>query len=287
MQMTHMRNEYIDLCSGKIWIQKTRIQGQESITFRFDNDTVLDSEVMEAIRKHGAWHLYCGRRWSGADLSVFKPVAAIVKKLTLPAEKSTKIVGVDCLSKLESLSISGDLSELDFTKFTELRSLTVNEWCKAGNWHLCESLQDVLVDVAMANLEKLKALKNLKSLSCGRGLKSFEGIADLPALRELRVGNCHLATLESLGDLPNLRLLLLNLMPKLQSLKGIEGSLNLEDLDVSQCGGLRDVSAISMLKKLQNLQLAFCPHIKSLNGIKLPKDCKVDFVPGGKIADGF
>jgi hypothetical protein len=282
-----MRDQYENLSSGRIWIQRTRIQGKESVTFRFDNDTVLDSDAMDAIRKHGAWHLYCSELWRGGDLSVFKPVADIVRKLSLPAEKSTKIIGLNCLINLEATSASGDVSGVDYTKLTKLKSLNVNQNSKGGNWHLCESLEHLLVDVPVANLKKLKALKNLRSLSCGRGLKSFEGIADLPALRELRVGGSHLPSVESLGHLPELRLLLLNLMPKLESLKGIESLPNLEELDVTQCGGLRDVSAVSALKKLKRLELAFCPHIKPLDGIKLPPDCKVDFVPKGKVGDGF
>lgn len=285
--MINVRDEYKNLSEGRIWIQWMRIQGEESVIFRFDNDTALDSEVMEAIRKHGAWHLYCSEYWHGADLAVFKPVADIVKKLSLPAEKSTRIVGLNCLVNLESTSASGDVSEVDYTKLTKLKSLNVNQNCKGGNWYLCESLDHLLIDVPTANLKKLKALKNLRSLSCGRGLKSLEGIADLPALRELRIGACHLHSLESLGYLPKLRLLLVNLMPKLESLKGLEGLPNLEDLDVTQCGGLRDVSALAALTKLKQLVLAFCPHITSLDGIKLPPDCKVDFVAKGKIGDGF
>jgi len=101
------------------------------------------------------------------------------------------------------------------------------------------------------------------------------------------VGNTHLASLESLGHLPSLRFLLLNLMPKLQSLHGIEGLTQLERLDVSQCGGLRDVSAVSSLSNLQRFTLSCCPHIKSLEGVAIPQGCGVDFAPGGKVSDEF
>jgi hypothetical protein len=286
--MINMRDQYITLASGKNWLlQRNIIQGQESVSFSFYRDTVLDAEVMAAIRQHGAWHLYSTNRWSGADLSVFKPVADIVKKLSLPAEKTTKIVGLNCFVNLESLSASGDFSEVDFARLTKLKSLNVNENSKGGNWHLCESLDHLMISVSMANLKKLKALKNLRSLSSTRALKSFDGIADLPNLRELRVGACHLPSVESLGRLPNLRLLLLNLMPKLESLKGIEGLPNLEELEVTQCGGLRDVSAIAALKQLKKLTLLHCPHLKSLDGVKLPPDCKVEFEAKGKVGDGF
>lgn len=276
------------LASGKSWlVQWKSFQREESISLTFDSDTVLDSSVMEAIRKYGAWHLYCRRDWSGADMSVFTPVADVVTKLSLPAEKSTKIVGLDCLMNLETLSISGDLAQVDFTKLTKLRSLTVTEWCKGGNWHLCKSLEVLRPEVPMANFKKLNALKNLQSLSCGRGLKSFEGLADLPVLRELLVGNTHLASLESLGHLPSLRYLLLNLMPKLQSLHGIEGLTHLEELEVTQCGGLRDVSDISALPNLKRFTLSSCPHMKTLAGVKVPQGCGVDFAPGGKVGDEF
>lgn len=283
-----MDYDFKTLARGKDWVvQWKQLQGEESVSLTFDNDTVLDATVMAAVRKHRAWHLFCRQCWSGDDLSVFKPVADIVEKLSLSSEKSTKIVGLDCLVNLKEIGISGDVSQVDFTKFTSLRSLTVSEKCKGGNWHLCESLDFLLLDVRTPNLKKLKALRNLRSLSCGRGLKSLEGIADLPALRELRIGACHLPSLESLGCLPKLQLLLVNLNPKLENLKGIEGLPNLETLDVSQCGALRDVSAISSLKKLKFLELAFCPHITSLDGISLPENCEVDFVPNGKVSDGF
>lgn len=260
--------------------------------FIFNNDTVLDSTKLAEIQENVlgrdlSWSLYCDSWWSGGDLSVFKPVAEHVKKISLPCEKKIKVIGLDCLVNLVQMSVSGDVSEVDFTKFTQLRLLSVNEGCAHGNWHLCESLNHLLIDVPTANLKKLKALKNLWSLSVGRGLKSFEGIADLLALRELRVGGCHLPSVETLGRLPELQLLLLNLMPKLTSLKGIEGLSNLEDLSVTQCGGLRDVSAISVVTKLKKLELNCCPHIKSLDGIKLPQDCVIDFTPKGKVGDAF
>jgi hypothetical protein len=283
-----MDYDFKTLASGKNWIiEWNRIRGKESVSLTFRNDTILDSTVLDAIRKHKAWHLYCSERWAGGDLSVFRPVADIVEKISLPAEKSTRIKGLDCLVNLKTMSISGDLSEVDFTKLTRLRSLTVNEECKDGNWHLCKSLDHLLINVPTLNLRKLKALKNLRSLSCGRGLKSLDGIADLPALKELRIGPSHLLSLQSLGHLPNLRLLLVNLLPKLESLNGIEGLPTLEELDVTQCGGLRDVSAISALTKLKMLTLQFCPQIKSLNGIKTPATCNVDFLPNGRVADGF
>ncbi len=282
-----MRDQYEKLSRGKANITKMRIQGKESVMFEFGNNTVLDTEVMEAIRKHGAWHLYCSDFWNSGDFSVFKPVADIVKKITVSAEKSTIIKGLNCLEGLETVNVDGDVSEVDFTQLKKLRSLTISQNCRGGNWQLCESLDYLLVDVSLPNLKKLKALKNLRSLSCCKGVKSFEGIADLPALRELRVGACHLASLESLGQLPKLQLLLLNLMPKLINLKGIEGLPNLEDLHVSQCGGLRDVTAISTLKKLKKLLIEYCPHIGSLEGVQLAPDCQVEFQPKGKVGDGF
>ena len=268
---------------------EAELKKQNWRTFRFDSDTVLDSAKLAEIREnpHLSWHLYCESWWAGDDLSVFKPVADSVKKISLPVERGIKVIGIDCLVNLAVMSISGDVSEVDFTKFSHLRHLSVNESCRQGNWHLCESLNYLLIDVPTVNLKKLKALKNLWSLSVGRGLKSFEGVADLPALRELRVGGCHLPSIESLGDLPELRLLLLNLMPKLANLKGIEGLPNLEDLSVTQCGALRDVSAISTLTKLMMLELNCCPHIRSLNSVKLPTDCAVDFIPKGKVGDAF
>jgi Leucine-rich repeat (LRR) protein len=261
--------------------------------FTFNNDTVLDAAKLADIQGSNrwgtnlSWHLFCDSWWAGRDLSVFKPVAGHVKRISLPCEKGTKVIGLDCLVNLVEMSVSGNVSEVDFTRFSRLRLLSVNEGCVGGNWHLCESLNHLSIDVPIANLKKLRALKNLCSLCVGRGLKSFEGIADLPELTELRVGNCRLASLESLGKLSRLQLLLLNLMPKLTSLKGIEGLSNLETLDVTQCGGLQDISSISKLKNLKELKFGFCPQIKTLSDVKLPGDCKVTFVPGGKVGDGF
>ena len=262
--------------------------------FTFNNDTVIDSKALTEIRETGkrqanppAWHLYCDDWWTGGDLSVFQPIADLVKRISLPCEKGTKVIGLDCLVNVETMAISGDLSEVDFTRFNRLRSLNVNEGSSRGNWHLCRSLDHLLIDVPISNLAKLKSLKNLRSLSVGRGLKSFEGIADLPALRELRVGGCHLASLDSLGKLPQLQLLLLNLMPKLTNLNGIEGLSGLEDLSVTQCGCLQDVSTISALTRLKKLELNCCPHIKSVDNLKLPAGCTIDFVSGGKVGDAF
>jgi len=283
-----MALQFKPLARGKDWdIEWLLRNGQESICFTFNNSTFIDSAALDAIRQHRAWHFYCSELWSGADLSVFAPVADIVEKIALPARKTVPIIGLDSLINLREINISGHVDAIDFTKFANLRSLMVNEQCRGGNWPLCASLDTLSVNVTLPNLTKLAALKNLRVLSCGRGLKSFQGISGLPSLTELRIAGTHLNSLETLGNLPNLEFLLLNLMPKLQTLKGIEGLTALTTLDVTQCGSLRDVTSISTLTTLKKLELYFCPHIKTLVNIKLPADCKIDFQPNGKVSDGF
>lgn len=218
---------------------------------------------------------------------MFAPIAEQIHKVSLSAEKTGTITGLNCLYGIEHLSVSGNASTVDFGKFQRLKTFYVNEDFRGGKWWECESVEFLMLSVAVPNLKKFHRMKKLNSLSIGKGLKSFEGIEDLPALRELRIGGSHLPSIESLGQLPNLRLLMLNLMPKLKSLKGLEGLTGLEVLDVTQCGGLEDVSAISELKNLKNLELGCCPHIHSLDGIAIPDDCAVSFVPGGKVSDGF
>lgn len=283
-----MNYDFKTLAQGKFWnVQWLRIRGEEQICLTLENGFTVDAEMLNAVLEHKAWHLYFSDRWTGSTLSVFAPIAEQITKLSLGDEKGVKIEGLQCFQLLSTLSVGGDISGTDFTLLRCLKNLTVTERCNRGNWHECESLEHLLIDVPTANLKKLKALKNLRSLSVGRGLKSLEGATDLRTLRELRIGACHLDSLESMGELPNLRLLLLNLMPKLTSLAGVDGASNLEELDVTQCGGLADVSAISRLSKLQKLTLHFCPLIKSLEGVKIPPACKVFFGGGGKVREGF
>lgn len=283
-----MNYDYKVLAQGPAWnVQWKRIRGEESVSLAIERGVQVSEALLSAAQQHRAWHLYFADYWEGGSLRVFEPIQKQITKVSLPAENKTKIQELDCFRFIEKLSISGDLTEVNFRGFEKLHSLNVNEKAKGGNWHECISLEHLQINVPNPNLKKLKALKNLRSLSVGRGLKSLEGASDLPALRELRIGACHLPSLESLGQLQHLRLLLLNLMPKLTSLVGVEGAPNLEELDVTQCGGLADVTAISSLSKLQKLTLHFCPLIKSLDGVNIPAACKVSFGGGGKVREGF
>lgn len=283
-----MNYDYKILAQGPAWdVQWKRIRGEESVSLNIERGVQVTESLLSAARQHKAWHLFSANRWDGGSLSVFEPLQGQITRLSLSAEKTTKIEGLEGFRHLNILEIGGDLSAIDFSKMLSLKSLVLIFLSKGGNWHECASLEHLLIDVPTTNLKKLKALKNLRSLSVGRGLKSLEGATNLPALRELRIGACHLASLESMGKLPNLRLLLLNLMPKLTSLRGLDGAPNLEELDVTQCGGLNDVTAIEKLSKLRKLTLHFCPLIKSLDGVMIAPDCKVSFGGGGKVREGF
>lgn len=280
--------DYKYLAQRRDWsIEWLCTRGKESVILKVEYETIVSDDLVAAAFFHKPWHLYCSGVWENASLERFAPLAPVIRKVGIGGEKHSVVRGLNNFTQLEEASLRGDLSEIDFAAFGKLRTLMVNPGSKKGNWHECVTLEHLQIYVPTPNLKKLTALKNLQTLSVGPGLKSLEGVEDLPALRELRIGGCHLASLESLGQLPNLRLLLLNLMPKLKSLAGVEGASNLEGLDVSQCGGLADVGAISQLSQLKMLYLHFCPHIRSLDGIRIPQTCKVSFTPGGKIRDGF
>ncbi len=63
------------LARGENWsVEWKRFQREEWISLNFDNDTVVDVEVLDAVHKHGAWYLFCRGNLNVWDLSPDDPL---------------------------------------------------------------------------------------------------------------------------------------------------------------------------------------------------------------------
>jgi hypothetical protein len=126
---------------------------------------------------------------------------------------------------------------------------------------LCHAIETIVLDISLVqgrDLSKPLALDRFKSLKSftlrgtndsDLGFLSTLGPLESLSLRWLP----KLTSLESLGSLaslPHLKALNLDRCVSLQSLKGLQGAVQLEKIAVSDCGALRDLTAMSGLPAL-------------------------------------
>ncbi len=124
------------------------------------------------------------------------------------------------------------------------------------------------IEESMAE-ERVTAPRDLKKLNCiNRGLIDITGLADLVSLEELYLSKNKLVSLEPLWRLVNLRKIVLHNNSQLTTLKGLENSIGLVELQARR-SKLKDITALGKLVRLQILDLSSneIEDISSLAGL--------------------
>lgn len=207
------------------------------------------------------------------------------------------------LPSLENLYLSRcrKLEGLDVTAFPRLHQLSTDGCAGLTSIAGLDRLVELTdLDVSNANaLDGLPGIEGLRSLIVldirNVDLTDFRGIAALPNLRVLRMGGqAAIETLEVFSPLTSLRELHLEACPNFRSLKGIppgltqyagfthctkllsldgvEGAQGLEQLDLTGCENLGEISALAKLDQLVQLSLVKCRQVDRIDAaVGLPK----------------
>ena len=101
----------------------------------------------------------------------------------------------------------------------------------------------------------------------GSEITSLLSISGLSNLEKLTIKDTNVSIVSDLSRLKKLKTLLFDFNPELKNLSGIADLENLESLGIRNCKGLSDLSHISDLKKLLNVQINDS-GITSVKGIK-------------------
>ena len=141
---------------------------------------------------------------------------------------------------------------------------------------LFENLKSLYInDSKFDSIDELIHVKHLKNLTlrCNENLTDFSVLEKLSELEMLSLEARGMKTLDFISGLKHLDTLKIT-GGKLQTLSGIEGCTTLRSLSVTSCMELKDMSAVTGLKNLQELALDMpygCsePKLNGLTGLKI------------------
>ncbi|SFC80179.1 leucine-rich repeat domain-containing protein [Pseudoalteromonas denitrificans] len=99
------------------------------------------------------------------------------------------------------------------------------------------------------------------------GVKTLKGISELVNLEQLYLQNNKINTLIDLGKMPSLKIISLAGNHELTSLAGLEGAINLEELQATKSKNLKNISAIKGLTKLKTIAIMMA-DISDISALK-------------------
>ncbi|MEM9016305.1 MAG: hypothetical protein AAGC68_04775 [Verrucomicrobiota bacterium] len=233
-----------------------------------------------------------------ADISDVREIKTL-ETLDLSGCVELGAVPVEELPSLENLYLSRcrRVELLDVTPFPTLRQLYLDGCAGLVELNGLGKLSE-LTDLDLSNstaLNQINGIENLENLVVldlrNVALSDFSGVGSLPSLRVLRMGGQEsIETLEVFSGLSELREIHLeacaNLRslkgipstvsqyagfthcPQLQSIEGIEGATNLEQLDLTGCENLDDIAPVKALENLVQLSLVNCRKVTDLEPVE-------------------
>ncbi len=112
-------------------------------------------------------------------------------------------------------------------------------------------------------------LSSLRQLKCyiADWMPGDEEVFDIETIEDLRLGKFPYESTEALRKLVRLRVLIIHVSRKLQSLRGLESLQGLEKLSLAYLPNLRDVSAMAALRRLRDLEIVSCKRIECLEAV--------------------
>ena len=209
-----------------------------------------NEDILPFMRKKQIKGLYFnhakGFRCQNFDFLYDLPELELLNIIYFPVDK---LAPIESLRNLKSLSISCHWKDkLDLGGFENLVRSFVSYGKGAESIFGCSSLRYLYID--------------------GFKLKSFKMLENLAKLEYLTIGNANFSDPEILGELTNLRKLVLLNCRNLDHLAGFEKLKSLEWLTIDGSRKLSRIDELSSLKNLQVLQLNNNKEIETLAPIK-------------------
>jgi hypothetical protein len=195
-----------------------------------------------------------------------------------------------CIStNIRCLFLDEPIKDLSYLKHLESLEVLIFE-----NSDLCiksfENLNNLKVfqGVVAKNVSFFDACKKLQELTLVKYSPRSKNLSELPLmpmLKKLEINRGSLETLEGVEKFVNLDSLELHYLTKLQSLNSIKG-LNVKRLVLSSCKKIVDFAAIGSLTDLESLELTSCGEIKDLSFLSYLNNLKFISFVGTKVISG-
>lgn len=173
------------------------------------------------------------------------------------------------LKSLKKISLQTVFSDIDFSKLSDIESLSI-QWNKKYIKHI-----DSLINLSTLfvngydekDLNNLKKLDNLKFLSIKSAkCNSLSGVENLSSLEGLFIGGFkNLVNISNLENLKNLKYLFFELCPKIENLDVLKGNISLEILEIIDCKNMKHISFANNLPKLEQLSILGSAIIDDFN----------------------
>ena len=274
------------------------IYGNGGINIKVEWQTASDSEVpelSEKLRQALINNSYDTNNDGILNMSELNTEQHTFLSIYFNSNEKFDLTGIEYVKNLTDLSISAydtiDLTEV--SKLKNLRSLTLSGKCDTSTLYLVPQIYRLTLSMysseTSANLDDLKALKNLNSLSI-YGLKesSISALNDLTNLGELsiRFNNKTKVNVNEINNLNNLYTLTLYNIDA-SDLSGLENLKSLIDLKIEQATGYYDKIDKATLQKLNNLETLGLIATNDLNWINNIENLYLVTLSGGNDYEGI
>lgn len=171
---------------------------------------------------------------------------------TLLKIPNVKCLYVDCLTRVDNISILSELNNL--TKLSlGVYELKETEILKAENFKNLTELILTETKVKSLNLAHLKDYRNLKFLILGGHTKNIESIGEISNLEYLSLNSIKKTPVDFVNNLKKLKTLKFILGGR-ENIREIEDN-EIENLEIVWVRGFNDISNISKFKKIKYLQI--------------------------------
>lgn len=178
-----------------------------------------------------------------------------IRKLEIRIEKSKKVIDIGNLKKLEFLNINSEsnLRCMGFEYLKRLKSLKISSYGIINTLPRMESLKRLSFSAYGCKIKGLSRFPNLEFLSL-QGVKKLQ-LKNLKKLKVLDLDSSRIKNFSSFKTLPSLEKLDLSCVRGDINLKEISKFPNLKWLTFLESFGMKDISALEPLKKLERLDL--------------------------------
>lgn len=242
-------------------------------------------ELFDVIKHFNIEHLFL-IDWQQDNLDFLKRISNQVIALTLNTSSLKDVSSIHCLENLKSLSISGKVNKIDFTKLENLEELRINE-NSPGNYLECSWLKSLHLSFGISNLHPLSKLRNLVELGIGTGkLASLDGLNCFPNLRALWLYDLKLENLSGISAAPQLTWLWVNGLPKLVDITEIAKLKGVLSLTIKGCSRLRDLGPLAALSELEKLDMDDGKEFTSLKPLQNLSNMRILSFWETRITDG-
>lgn len=229
-------------------------------------------DVLSILREKGVVSLEINQSggWECGDIEFLREMPGL-REFKVNSAVPIDLDPIRGLKRLESLSVFYDFDSVENLRVAELESLKQLE---------VGPCPDEIPDwYRKASLERLHLT--------GYPFHDFEQLVELQNLRELKVGDSKICSVEGLAKLPHLESVTFKANRALKSLDALIDCSNLRAVEFVDCPKIGTIDSLVSLGLLERVSLVNCGRIESIRGLeKLPNLSVFILIGNTRIMDG-